>query len=74
MTVEKDNAPSTSQFRFSSIESGNGVWMLEVRSRDYGVGTVRLGELVLHGSLDGTLTCSIDRVLYGSDNDDSYGI
>ena len=36
-------------------------WILEVRSPSYGVGSVRLGEIRLTGSVKGELTMSIDE-------------
>ena len=68
--MEKDNVPSQSLYRFAALHPGRGVWRLKVRSEDRGAGTMRLGELLLHGSLDGILISSIDD---GSEVEDTYG-
>ena len=69
--VERDNEPSKSRLLFASVDSGRGIWTLEVRTRDHGLGSVRLGELVLNGSPDGELTGALDDVLDDSDEDDN---
>ena len=34
-------------------------WYLEVRTEDVGAGTIRMGEMTIRGSMDGTLLMSI---------------
>jgi hypothetical protein len=60
INFHEDLTPSKSRLIFVP-EGKSGLWILEVRSENHGYGTLRYGELILRGSLDGVLTARIDH-------------
>lgn len=71
--MENDDRPARSRFLFDPAQ---GTVELEVRSLNYGAGTVRLGELILRVAMNRTpLGASLRHVTYGDDvDDDDYGL
>jgi hypothetical protein len=60
--ADDDRCPSRSGYKFVSLGSGRGCWLLEIRSQRFNHGGVVLGELVLSGVVDkggGQLTARI---------------
>lgn len=55
---KEDRQPARSKKSFIGL-GDRGAWVLEIRSEDHGAGSRRLGELVLRGTMSGTLSAEI---------------